>query len=122
MKFKSCCCCIRLEHGIYLIGGVDTFFFIVGIISMIYLIMEREQAEMRNRSTNHRPEEFPEGFLSPFIFELPRLLAFFYLACRPEDKNNLKARRIYYVVQFFSLIVHTLIAILTIWITLAYVP
>ena len=98
MKLKSCCFCIRLEHGIYLIGGVDIFCFIVGIISMIFLMMERNEAEMRNRSTNHRPEEFPEGFLSPFIFEIPRLLAFFYLVCRPEDKSNLRARRIYYIV------------------------
>ena len=95
LKFKTCCCCIKLEHGIYLIGGADLFFLIVGIIEIIFLIMTRDEPEERQRTSKHRPEEVTEG-ISPFVFELPRLIAFLFLVCRAE--HNRRARKIYYIV------------------------
>ena len=124
MRIKSCCCCLKLETGIYLIGGVDFFFFLMGIIGMVFIIFRDNEPEERSKlETSHaRPEEFPGAFLSPFLFELPRLIAFFYLVCRNDNENNLQARKIYYFVQAFSMVMMTLIAIITIGITLAYVP
>ena len=121
---NTCCCFLKLEYGIYMIGGIDCFFFAIGIIGMIFLIMTRNDPEERNRmaTTNHKPEEVPAGFLSPFLFELPRIIAFFYLICKSENENNLRARKIYYMAQACSLVMLTLIAVITIWITLAYIP
>ena len=100
MRIKSCCCCLKLETGIYLIGGVDFFCFLMGIIGMFFVLIADDgpAANSKLETSRQRPEEFPGAFLSPFLFELPRLIAFFYLVCRSDNENNLHARKIYYFV------------------------
>ena len=88
---------MELETGIFLIGGVDFFNFVTGIVTMVFLFMTWNEPSERYRTatTNHRPEEVPQGVLTPLLFEFPRLVAWFYLVCRSSKENNLSARKIY---------------------------
>ena len=52
---------MELETGIFLIGGVDFFNFVTGIVTMVFLFMTWNEPSERYRTatTNHRPEEVP---------------------------------------------------------------
>ena len=115
---------MTLETGIFLMGGLDFFSFVVGIVTMIFLYMtwNEPQERYRTATTSHRPEEVPQGVLTPLLFELPRLLAWVYLMCSGKGASNLRARKIYLRVQLFTMIFLALIALLTISITFAYIP